>query len=87
MSNEWIMNNVCWPLSSFTFVTDLWLHINHSLYMTVIYYLEDNYIYYQAFKSNHLLIFVVNVKGSQKKLETENKKPLWPGKEIQSVLN
>ena len=44
--------------------------------MTVIYYLEDNYIYYQAFKSNHLLIFVVNVRGSQKKLEMENKKPL-----------
>lgn len=49
--------------------------------MTVIYYLEDNYIHYQAFKSNHLLIFVVNVRGSQKKkkkkkLEMENKKPL-----------
>lgn len=44
--------------------------------MTVIYYLEDNYIYYQAFKSNHLLIFVVNVRGSQKK----KKKKSWKWK-------
>lgn len=81
------MNDIFWPLNFSTFVTDLWLHINHSLYMTVVYYLKDNYIYYQDFESNHLLIFVVIVRGSQKKLEMENKKPLWPGKETQNVLN
>lgn len=51
-------------LGPLLFATDSWLHTNYSLCTTVVHYLKANYIYHQAFESNHLLIFVVIVRGS-----------------------